>query len=186
MPSARRRRPHPTESLAGSCPASFVPLASVSALAVFGSFPCLSYHPCLPSPDSLLAIMARANPQSASETRSKKLPEHTRKNGEEVRAPEGDPRPADIGQEEVNDRSRRSSLPSDVPGLLVIAQAHELRVPEVAITRPFRSVSSIHRLRSESKVAATSTRRQLLEAEGAECLMSRPRASRVTSARLRA
>jgi hypothetical protein len=59
MPSARRLRPQPTKSVAGSCPASVVPLASVSALAAFGSFPCLSYHPCLPSAGSLLAIMAR-------------------------------------------------------------------------------------------------------------------------------
>src|SRR6185503_5042206 len=67
MPSARRLRPQPTESLAGSCPASFVHLASVSALAAFGSFPCLSYHPCLPSPGSLLAIMARGGECVASQ-----------------------------------------------------------------------------------------------------------------------
>ena len=59
MPSARRLPLQPTESLAASCPVSVVPLASVSALAAFGSFPCLSYHPCLPSAGSLLAIMAR-------------------------------------------------------------------------------------------------------------------------------
>src|SRR6185436_16303199 len=67
MPSARRLRPQPTKSVAGACPASVVPLASVSALAAFGSFPCLSYHPCLPSPGSLLAIMARGGECVASQ-----------------------------------------------------------------------------------------------------------------------
>jgi hypothetical protein len=59
MPVAGRLRPQPTESVAGSCPASFAPVASASALAAFGSFPCLSSHPCLPLPGSLLTIMAR-------------------------------------------------------------------------------------------------------------------------------
>jgi hypothetical protein len=69
MPSARRLRPQPTESLAGSCAASFVPLGSVSALAVFCSFPCLSYHPCLPSAGSLLAIMVRDSECVATQSR---------------------------------------------------------------------------------------------------------------------
>src|SRR5688572_31933301 len=37
-----------TESLAGPCPASVVPLVSVSSLAVACFFPCLSCHPCPP------------------------------------------------------------------------------------------------------------------------------------------
>src|SRR5215208_5725957 len=37
-----------TANLAASCPASFAPLVSVSSAAVACSFPCPSYHPCLP------------------------------------------------------------------------------------------------------------------------------------------
>src|ERR1700687_4781929 len=37
-----------TESLAGPCLASVVPLVSVSSPAVACFFPCLSCHPCLP------------------------------------------------------------------------------------------------------------------------------------------
>jgi hypothetical protein len=37
-----------TAFLAASCPASFAPLVSVSSAAVACSFPCPSYHPCLP------------------------------------------------------------------------------------------------------------------------------------------
>jgi len=48
----------------------------------------------------------------------------------------------------VSNRTPRSSVPSNVSVLLMLAQAHELRVPEVVITGPFQGLelANQHRL----------------------------------------